>query len=73
MKSLQQTRREILAIRDPHEAYIRLGTAVDLPLEEVEKIMDEYMEKYGVTHEEMAYTETGERVLTLEEFQKRTQ
>ena len=72
MKTLQEKRKEVLSIRDPHEACIKLSTDVNCTLDIVEQVMQEYMEKYGVTAEEMMYYPNGEPVETQELFEEMT-
>ena len=62
---------EILAIKDPNEAYLRLALKTyeeDLSLDKWEEIVELYMEKYSVTHDDMAFTPNGEKVIKPEMF-----
>ena len=68
MTAIEKAKKEILAITDPRKAYIALATNRDVPLDEGEKILEAYMEKYGVDADEMAFYPNGERVLTLDMF-----
>ena len=68
MQTFEKAMKEILAITDPREAYIALATNMDIPLDEGEKILEAYIEKYGVDEYEMAFYPNGERVLKPEMF-----
>ena len=72
MKTLEEKRCEIFAIKDPHEACIQLSTDMECPLDIAEQVMKEYMEKYGLCAEEMMYYPNGQPVVTLEVFEERT-
>lgn len=73
MKTYEQKKREVLSITDPRKAYIKLATDKGLKLDEKDKLMTEYLEKYKVEAEEMAFYPNGERVLTPEMFWKSTE
>ncbi len=68
MKTIQEKTEEILAITDPNKAYFALAMDDEIPLDEMEKILDQYMEKYNVTQAEMAFYPNGEQVLAKEMF-----
>ena len=71
MKTLHEKRKEILSIRDPHKACIRLSTDVNCSLDIAEQVMQETMEKYGVTAEEMMCYPNEEPVVTQVLFEEK--
>ena len=71
MESIEEKIARILAIEDPHEAYIEAGTDPELPMDIAEQIINKYMEMHKVDLYEMAYYPNGERALTLEVYQER--
>ena len=71
MKSAQEIAEIILAISNPHEAYLKLVALThteNLPLDEGEKILEQYTEKYSIDLAEMVYHPNGERVLTYDVY-----
>ena len=71
MESIDEKIARILAIEDPHEAYIEAGTDPELPLDIAEKVVKKYAEMHNVDMDEMGYYPNGERVLSLEVYQER--
>ena len=65
---MQEMKDEILAIKDPREAYKALAMNKDIPLDVGEQILTEYREMYKVDEDEMAFYPNGERVLKPEMF-----
>ena len=71
MESIEEKIARILAIEDPHEAYIEAGTDPELPMDIAEKIIDEYIKLHNIDEDDMAFYPNGEQVLTLEVYQER--
>ncbi len=68
MESIEEKIARILAIEDPHEAYITMATDWDIPLEVVEKLIGKYAEIHNIDEDDMAFYPDGERVLKPEMF-----
>lgn len=52
-----------LRIKNPNEALLKISTAEDLSIQEVEDILQEYAKQHGVTLEDMAYYPNGDGVM----------
>ena len=48
MESIEEKMARLLAIEDPHEAYIEAGTDPELPMDIAEKIIDEYIKLHNI-------------------------
>ena len=71
MESIEEKMARLLAIEDPHEAYIAIATDPELPLDIAEKLVDKYVEIHNIDEDDMAFYPNGEQVLTLEVYQER--
>ena len=69
MESIEEKMARLLAIEDPHEAYIAIATDPALPLDIAEKLVDKYVEIHNIDEDDMAFYPDGERVLKSEMFQ----
>ena len=69
MESIEEKMARLLAIEDPHEAYIAIATDPELPLDIAEKLVDKYVEIHNIDEDDMAFYPDGERVRKSEMFQ----
>ena len=71
MKSAQEILEEILAISNPNQACLKLVESTqkeNLPLDELEKILEAYLKKYNIDLDDMVSYPNGEMVITLEVY-----